>query len=198
MNVSLRALEASDHSLLGRWASDASIHALTTGRRGFYSSDEIKRWIAAHNADTRSQLYLGICSSVDGRLIGYTSLQEIDHFNRSASIGGFIIGEKTDRTLPNAVAAYILLFDYAFNDLGLHRLWGKWLESHKPSLFLADLVGFKHEGVLRDAAFKNATFQSVAIRSLLRHEYLANRDSLVNRFWPRPTPKPTSTPAANE
>jgi RimJ/RimL family protein N-acetyltransferase len=64
------------------------------------------------------------------------------------------------------------MLDHLFFQIGVHRVYGYWLESHYASIRMAEKLGFRQEGILRDSVFKNGEFINVAVLSVLSSEYI--------------------------
>lgn len=102
--------------------------------------------------------------------IGNISLQKIDLKNKSAEIA-YIFGEKQYWGRGYAAGAGRLLLTRAFKDLKLHRIYfGTHIENTAMQK-LGKKLGFKKEGLLKEAQFKNDKFNDVVIYALLESEY---------------------------
>ncbi len=117
---------------------------------------------------------LAIVLKKNDRLIGSTSLDNINWVDRSASTGT-LIGEKRDRGKGYGSEAKSLLLRYAFQTLGLNRIESKILCYNRASLRYAEKCGYRQEGVLRQASYKNGQFHDLVVLSILREEWLAQQ-----------------------
>ncbi|MFA5023398.1 MAG: GNAT family protein [Patescibacteria group bacterium] len=100
-------------------------------------------------------------------LIGCTGLHYIDWRLRSAEFGVFLgkdIGEGKGKD------ALILLYNYGFNELNLHKIWAEVYEGN-DSIHLYRKLGFKDEGILRDNFFHNGKYGNSIVMSLLENEW---------------------------
>ena len=86
----------------------------------------------------------------DGRPIGMLSLVEIDLANRRAESARFLIGdEEAARGVPAAVEAMSLLYELAFDRLGLERIHGV-VEAGNPLMVKwQKYLGMREEGRFR-------------------------------------------------
>ena len=76
--------------------------------------------------------------------------------------------------------ALIGLLDYAFNDLGLHRIWVDVPEYNSHAMNMVESIGFVLEGHFRKAHRRNEQwFDSYAL-GLLADEYARRRSRLLN------------------
>lgn len=175
MRVYLRALDVDDYMLVNKWRNDDEIQSLTGGNRYYVSPTMEKKWVEEKALDNSKDMYWAICLKDTNEMIGYLSMNNIDWRNRKADWGGIVIGEKAHRGKGCASEASYLMMEYAFSELGLHRLTGHWLEEHKTSMFLGRMLGFKQEGVLRDSVYKHNAFHNVVVMSILESEFAAVR-----------------------
>ena len=77
------------------------------------------------------------------------------------------------RGLGREVLALVL--DNAFGELGAHRVWLDVKPHNERALGAYRAVGFVHEGVLRDALLTEGEWESLAIMSVLEHEWSERR-----------------------
>ena len=64
-----------------------------------------------------------------------------------------------------------LIIEHVFRDLRAHRLWLDVKPCNERALRVYGSLGFVREGVLRDALLVDGRYQSLAVMSLLRHEW---------------------------
>jgi RimJ/RimL family protein N-acetyltransferase len=166
----LRPFEPDDYKKINEWRQDAEIYRLTTGNRYCVSAEKDRQWVLDKILHNDTELYLAICLT-DDLLIGYISLSDIDYRNRRAEWSGILIGEKEHRGQGYATDAVYLMLEYAFEELGMHRVSGLWLSENTVSLFLGKMSGFRQEGVLRDYVYKNGKHHDVVVMSMLRPEF---------------------------
>ena len=112
-------------------------------------------------------------------MIGYISLSNIDYRNGRADWSGIVIGDKEYQGQGYASQAIYLLLEYAFDELGLHRVQGEWIDDHTVSLFLAKMMGFQEEGLLREYVYKGGRRHDLILMSVLKPEF----ERIRERFW---------------
>ena len=61
--------------------------------------------------------------------------------------------------------------DFAFNKMNLHRLEAEVYEFNHVSIKLMESLGFKKEGVLREAQFSNGKYWDIIRYGILRNEF---------------------------
>jgi len=182
MKVYLRAFELEDSISIHKWNMDGNITESTAANRSYYSSERVKEWVRGKIASNLSEHYLAVCLCQNDQMIGYVSLRNIENVNRNAFWGGVLIGEYKYRNIVNTVQAIFLLLDFGFFELGMHKIYGKWMSDNKPSLLLGDIFGFRQDGILRDEVFKRGRFHDIVVKSLLKEEYDKRRAALMRDY----------------
>lgn len=167
--VFLRAIELDDYKKSIIWRQDPEIWDMVVGRRYFVSEEAEKQWVA--KADSSSDnLKLAICEKATGIYIGNIYLSNIDFFNKSASLA-ILIGDKSYWGAGFGGESILLILKYAFYDLGLERVESRQLLYNKGSIRVHEKCGFKTEGRLRMAAFKNGELQELNLMSVIREDF---------------------------
>lgn len=169
--IYLRAFEPDDYRKINLWRRDEEVYRLTGGNRYFVSSERDRQWVLEKILDNQTEIYLAMCLVENDAMIGYVSLHDIDYRNGRAEWSGIVIGEKEYRGQGFATQAIYLLLEYAFDELGLHRVSGSWLAENTTSLFVGKMMGFRHEGILRDYVYKCGKRHDMVIMSMLRPEF---------------------------
>ncbi len=117
--------------------------------------------------DDSSKIVLAVYLKRKNIHIGNISLQKIDKKNKSAEIA-YIFGEKEYWGKGLATEASQPLIDYAFKVLDLHRLY---FGTHVDNIGMqkvGEKLGFKKEGVLKDAQYKNGKYNDVVIYGVIK------------------------------
>jgi RimJ/RimL family protein N-acetyltransferase len=94
--------------------------------------------------------------------IGVVGLCHHDISNRRAEIS-FYIGDETARGQGHARRALILLHNYGFGELNLHRIWAEAYDFNEPSIGLLKSLGYQQEGVLRQHIWYNGWHDSIVL-----------------------------------
>ena len=95
-------------------------------------------------------------------VVGVVGLSNIDLRSRSAEFGRFLIGRPGFRGAGCGREAAYLLCDYAFNSLGLHRLWAEVVAGNVRARSLYASIGFRDEALLRGHVRKAGGLVDVA------------------------------------
>jgi RimJ/RimL family protein N-acetyltransferase len=67
------------------------------------------------------------------------------------------------------------ILDYVFRELKAHRLWLDVFETNTRAQHVYENLGFRHEGILREAIFRDGEFHNQRLMSILDREYEALR-----------------------
>jgi diamine N-acetyltransferase len=165
--VRLRPLAVEDAENTHRWRHAA--RALHLNRSAATVADQA-RWIAGRPANEFNY----IIEMIDGPAIGMLSLVTIDLANRRAESARFLIGdEAAAKGAPAAVEAMKLLYELAFDGLGLERIYGVIEERNQRMIKWQKYLVMVEEGRLRRHMRMDGEFVDVVSLSLLADEYRA-------------------------
>lgn len=114
------------------------------------------------------KIQLGIVQKNKNLFCGVISLSNIDLLNNSCEIS-LIIGEAKSRKLEYFIEATKLTCKHAFYSLNINRVYSGTISKEIDELFCRAL-GFQHEGVLKQAVFKNGIYHDVYQHALLRED----------------------------
>jgi [ribosomal protein S5]-alanine N-acetyltransferase len=167
--VVLRKPEPRDAEVLYEQKNDPEVANLLGGFSLGYSRADIADWIENHRRRS-DEIVWAIAIAADDRCIGHVGLYNIDHRVQSAEFA-IMIGdrEQTGRGLGKLITKHVL--QYGFAMLNLNRIHLSFLASNARAQRLYELLGFRQEGVLRQAQFKAGNYVDVVLMALLRAEY---------------------------
>jgi ribosomal-protein-serine acetyltransferase len=69
------------------------------------------------------------------------------------------------------------LIDYAFGELGMHRVEIRAARENRPSRAVAERLGFAQEGIMRETYHLNSGYLDMVVYGLLAHEWELQRTS---------------------
>ena len=170
MRIYLRAFELSDYELISLWRHDCEILSLMSGNHYFVSAERDKKWVEQKISDDRTEIYLGICLKENDCMIGYTSINNLDLRNQKAEWGGTTIGHKDLWGKGYATEAAQLMLTYLFKEYPINKCQGRCLEEHLVTNKMLESLGFTKDGSFRDEVYKNGSFHSIALYSILKSE----------------------------
>jgi UDP-4-amino-4,6-dideoxy-N-acetyl-beta-L-altrosamine N-acetyltransferase len=152
--VTLRPLESADLPILAHWRNAAFDWLF--GSRYVAQSGQAE-WFRAYQADPTQMMFT---VQVEGQAVGCVGLADIDRDHDRAEIGRLMIDIKS-QSHGYGTDAVRVLCDYAFVDLGLHRLYLYVLASNEAAIRLYHTAGFSCEGTLREHVWKHGGFRDV-------------------------------------
>ena len=132
------------------------------------TSDEQVKWFKELQKTHSSKRFVARAKS-NGNLIGVFRFDHLDNENSSAVVG---LDVSTDfRRLGFAREIYNALIPYFFTIMSLNRLSLITLETNAAAIKLYESLGFKREGLLREAIRRGADFENAIQFGLLRADY---------------------------
>lgn len=118
----------------------------------------------------KSNLTLAIALKEDQRHVGNISLRDIDPVHRSAELG-ILLGDPDVRGQGIALEACQAVVHHAFTALNLHRINCGTISSNQAMISVARKLGFRQEGIQREALFKGGRYVDVIVYGLLASDY---------------------------
>lgn len=167
--VYLRALEPKDSSLSIEWRNNDRIWDMLGGPKYFVSEFYEKNWVEKAILNSK-ELRLAICLKGSNRYIGNVYMTEINEINRSCQ-SHIIIGECDCWGKGYGREALLLAVGYMFNERNMNRIQANILETNTQSLRMHEKCGYRREGVLREAIYKNGKYNNQYILSLLKKDF---------------------------
>jgi len=100
--------------------------------------------------------------------VGLIRITDIDWVNRSACVGLDIFYGSQGKGYGKK--AFSLLVDYCFEELRLHRLWLLVADFNAKAIHIYQDAGFRHEGVQKDALFRDGLYHNYLMMSKLEDD----------------------------
>lgn len=169
-SIYLRGFVESDTTLINKWRNDRQTQKLVSAPFKYVPEAIERDWVISKMHENRRDIYLAICLKENDSMVGYLSINNIDHINRTAFGGGIVL----DRGVQDGVVRHeagMLTRELVFDHLNLNRFEGRCLAEHMTSRILMEACGYKLEGVLRQAVYKDGTYHDQCVYSLLRDDY---------------------------
>jgi len=117
-----------------------------------------------------SQLIFMIVSKEDNVTVGQTAFFRIDYVSRAAVFYLAILDTKFWGAGFGSEATKLMV-DYAFQTLNLNRIQLHVNAENTPAIKIYQRAGFKKEGVLRQAMFKNNRYFDFWVMGILREDW---------------------------
>jgi RimJ/RimL family protein N-acetyltransferase len=129
-----------------------------------------EREFIAALAHATDQLVLGITALEDGRLMGVCGLHQLGDPARQAELGLFLGGpEEWGKGYGTEVTR--LLCRHGFEAMALNRIWLHVYVDNERGIRAYQRVGFRREGLLRQAALRDREHVDVLAMGILRSEW---------------------------
>lgn len=134
------------------------------------SVDDFKIYIRNCETMYMEQQEISFVISVDGHIAGRIGLHHLDLMNRNAAIGYWLTKEAEGKGIMTRCCARLV--DYGFGQLSLQRIEVKAATGNAKSQSIPVRLGFKQEGVLRQAELVGGKFLDLVLFSMLKEEWL--------------------------
>ena len=118
-------------------------------------------------ADTKESLGFGIFRDTD--LLGSIGFVHFDELAGKTEIGYWIDQGEEGKGIVSAACK--TLIDFAFDELGMNRIEIRCSAENTRSAAIPKRFGFKHEGHLREAEFRNGKLHDFLVFGLLKAEW---------------------------
>lgn len=165
----LRELRREDLKIINLWRHSRDLIDLLGATYRFINDEVEVKWYENYLNNRDTTIRASVIDNT-GELLGLVSLTNIDRFNQSAFFH-IMIGDESKRGLGIGTFAITEILSHAFLDMNLNRVELSVLESNAPALALYKKMGFKSEGIKRQAVFKNGEFVNLIRMSILKNEF---------------------------
>ena len=166
----LRELERNDVKTINDWRRDPELIARLGAPYRYIGPEVDERWFDAYLQKRGNTIR---CAVVDEErpeeILGLITLADIDWVHRGCELH-IMIGPAAQGQGAGSFAVEAML-RHAFADMGLERVQVLLLEENAPALGLYRKCGFRPEGTLRHAAYKNGAWRNMLVMSVLREEW---------------------------
>lgn len=122
-----------------------------------------------HEANMQQSLALGIFHN--DRIIGGIGMQNWDHKVRRADIGYWI--DRNHAGSGIVTRSVQRLIEFLFTSTDLNKIEIRFSARNTKSAKVAERLGFRIEGVIRQATVRNGLIEDMVITGMLRSEYRA-------------------------
>ncbi len=166
--VYLRPVDKEDMQLIRCWANDPEIRRIT-GEVMPMTQAGAEQFLERLKTD-ESRIWFSVVQKETEHVIGEAGLLRIFYPWRTADLT-IILGDKFAWGKGFGREATLLLLDYAFGALALHRISIGVVGFNERALRFYEKIGFQREGVQRDGYFYNHQFSDFIMMSILEDEY---------------------------
>ncbi len=132
------------------------------------SEQQEEAWFSRVAVSTTEMVFS--IDTLEGEHIGTMGLNAIDYRNRVAT-SGTLIGEKDYWGRGYGTDAKMVLLEYAFHTLGLHRVKSLIFADNERSIRMNLRCGYQREGLLRQERFKDGRYLDEVALGVLQDEW---------------------------
>lgn len=151
--LKLEPFSPNDFQQLIDWIPDASF-ALQWGGPAFtfpLTVEQLENYLKDSNEINASKYIFKAVEESTNSVIGHISIGNVDRINESARIGKVLIGNSDSRGKGYGTQLMLAALKVAFEELKLHKVTLGVFDFNASAIRCYEKVGFKKEGLLRDA-----------------------------------------------
>lgn len=167
--VELRRHVRENYPVYAEWYADPEVWRLTSWTSAPLSHSAVERLFDEREKSATDDSF-AIHVRGERKPIGVISLMNVSEANSSADLS-VILGPPEDRDQGYGADAIRTILDYAFGELGLHRIGLSVFEFNEPAIAAYEKLGFRKEGRLRQAVKRDDVFHDTVLMSMLDVEW---------------------------
>lgn len=183
----LRPMEKADLETVALWFQDVEDLALfdrtTRVPLNQLRTEEIWKDAVCETEDCGKCWF--VVETEEAQPVGLAGLEAISQINRDAVLPLFV--DKSVRRLGVGIRAASLTLDFAFRQLGLHRITSYYREDNQSTRDLVSQLGCQVEGSMRQAWFADGRYHDMVVVGILRQEWMERRKDLARELAPETT-----------
>jgi diamine N-acetyltransferase len=164
-------LRREDLAIVNGWRAERSILDGVSAPFRHIGLDVDVEWFEQYLRRRHVDVRCAICLEGDAP-VGLVSLTNIDTVHRHAEFH-ILIGPDSAKDRGVGTLATRAMLQHGFGDLNLHRIALTVLARNARAIRVYEKVGFRREGVLRDAVYKNGAYQDLIAMAILGDELVA-------------------------
>lgn len=171
-NIYLSPFCEDDYISFTEWINDYETSKYLDQYSKVFTLEDEKDFVERSRKDDK--VYLSIVKLSNDELIGNVSLMNIDHINKTATLG-IMIGNKKEREKGYGTEAIKLLLDYAFNHLNLNNIMLELLKTNERAKKCYLKCGFKELGVRRQSHYFEGIYHDSIYMQILKEDFNSNK-----------------------
>lgn len=165
--IYLRPMTCEDTERIVAWRNSDAV------RRNFiyqelFTREGHEHWIRTM-VETGKVVQMIICEAQGDRPVGSVYLRDIDRQHKKAEYGIFI-GDDGARGRGYGTAAARLMIRYAFEEMGLHRLFLRAFADNVRAIRSYEKAGFEREALLRDDVCIDGCYRDIVLMGILNED----------------------------
>ncbi len=165
----LREIDREDMIIINSWRSSKELIDYLGAPFRYINKEVDFKWFENYMQNRGTNIRCTILNEEE-QVLGLVSLTNIDRMNQTA-VFHIMIGDSTHRDKGIGSYATNEILRHAFYDMNLNRVELTVLESNNRAIALYEKLGFKKEGIKREAVYKNGEFINMIFMAILKSEY---------------------------
>ena len=141
-----------------RWRNSDAVRPYFIYQKPF-TVEGHKQWLEKQIFSGKGYQFI-VCKTEDDRPIGCTYLRDYDRVSRKAEYG-FFLGEAEERGKGIGKEMLKLTMKFAFEELGIHKLYARAFADNAPSVKSFLSCGFEQEAYLKDEEYINDEYRDI-------------------------------------
>lgn len=167
----LRELERKDLPIINTWRNNPELISLLGAPYRFINLEVDEKWFDSYMNNRSNTVRCAIVTDTDDAIIGLVTIASINHLNQSGEFH-IMIGDRENRGKGAGTFAVTEMLKHAFYNLNLHRIELGALSTNVAAQKLYEKCGFKREGIMREAVYKNGSFVDMFSYAILKNEFV--------------------------
>lgn len=163
--LTMRPVEAGDLEQMRQLRNDPSTWP-TLGSIDHISEEQQRAWFDRLCAD-KTRAYFVVYEG--DAFIGTIRMDERDTINRSVRVGADVVPAKRGKGYGTRI--YRMLLKWCFDLWNCRRVWLLVMDTNGAGMHLYKKVGFKYEGTMREAIYRDGMYVDYHIMGILESEY---------------------------
>lgn len=168
--IKITALKEEDIDTVTKWYEDTTfLRVFDFNPAAPLYRGKIKEWLL-EEINNPNNYFFAMREESDGPMIGYVEIERISWNN---GVGGIAIGIGDLKQCGKCYGkeALSLVMDFAFRELNLHRLQLIAISYNERAIRLYEKLGFKREGIYREAVFRDGKRYDIYLYGVLDREW---------------------------
>lgn len=175
--VTFRDFEERDIDFIFKCKNDQELNSMIVGDYHPYTYEEATKWVHGCMGEHETYKFWAVCTNDDEkRIVGWISISNIDRKNQSVCFHGIVIADSNYNDGFAWIESYLYIYQYCFEVLGMNRVYGESIVGHKQSGNIGKILQVPHEGIKRQAIYRNGKFYDLSFGALLREEYFKHKE----------------------
>jgi RimJ/RimL family protein N-acetyltransferase len=172
--IRLRPIERLDLPRFVQWFSDPEVRRYLESYMGFSMDQEVAWYEAMMKRPMEEHPFAVEAKQLGGKWlhIGNSGLMNVDWRVRSAEFG-IVIGDRRFWNKGFGTDVTCTILRHAFATLNLNRVFLRVFSENKRAIRVYENVGFRQEGCMREADFREGAYTDIYLYSILRAEWEA-------------------------